>query len=48
MKKDGTFYAEPPTYPPIKSCDKSMNLHEFISMKKNNEYGIVSKEFYKL
>ncbi|KAI8059665.1 N-terminal glutamine amidase-domain-containing protein [Thamnidium elegans] len=47
MKKDGTYYAEPPLYPPIKSNQNPNNLFDFISMKEN-EYGTVysTSEFY--
>ncbi|KAI7891808.1 N-terminal glutamine amidase-domain-containing protein [Mucor mucedo] len=48
IKSDGSYHAPPPDYPAIQSCDEVMNLDQFISMKKNNKYGIVCKQFYKI
>ncbi|KAI9336877.1 N-terminal glutamine amidase-domain-containing protein [Pilaira anomala] len=48
IKEDGTYYAEPPTYPPIKSSGNPNNLFDFISMERNDKLGKVlsTKEFY--
>ncbi|CAO3655255.1 unnamed protein product [Mucor hiemalis] len=53
-KKDGTYHAEPPKYPQIKSGDASNNLQDYICMKNHGAddliYGIVknSLEFYQM
>lgn len=56
IKEDGTYHADPPTYPPIKSGSTSMNLHDFICMEEypadsvKSHYGKVktSFDFYKM
>ena len=43
-KEDGTWFAPPPLYPPIKSQKNSNNIQEFISMKNSSAPGIVMTE----
>ena len=43
-KEDGTWFAPPPPYPPIRSQKNSNNIQEFISMKNSSAPGIVMTE----
>ena len=43
-KEDGTWFAPPPTYPPIRSQKNSNNIQEFLSMKNSSAPGTVMTE----
>ena len=43
-KEDGTWFAPPPPYPPIKSQKNSNNIQEFLSMKNSSAPGTVMTE----
>ena len=43
-KEDGTWFAPPPPYPPIRSQKNSNNIQEFLSMKNSSAPGTVMTE----